>query len=67
MFIAIILPQAKKSGAVTIIVLIAVAINCMLKYIPLFRAISSGFRVIIATIMAAGIGAFLFPVKDEEA
>lgn len=67
MFIAIILPQAKKSRAVVIIVLIAVAITCLLKYIPLFKAISSGFRVIIATVMAAGIGAFLFPVKDEEA
>lgn len=67
MFIAIILPQAKKSRAVVIIVLIAVAITCLLKYIPLFKAVSSGFRVIIATVMAAGIGAFLFPVKDEEA
>lgn len=65
MFIAIILPQAKKSKAVVIIVLISVAITCLLKYIPLFKAVSSGFRVIIATIMGAGIGAFLFPVKEE--
>lgn len=65
MFIAIILPQAKKSKAVIIIVLLAVAITCMLRYVPLFKAVSSGFRVIIATVMAAGIGAFLFPVKEE--
>ncbi|NLC18860.1 MAG: AzlC family ABC transporter permease [Clostridiales bacterium] len=65
MFIAIILPQAKKSRAVIIIVLIAVAITCMLKYFPLFKSISSGFRVIIATVTGAGIGAFLFPIRDE--
>lgn len=64
MFIAIILPQAKKSRPVIIIVLIAVAITCILKYIPLFKAISSGFRVIIATVLGAGIGAWLFPVKE---
>lgn len=67
MFIAIILPQAKKSRAVVIIVLIAVAITCLLKYIPLFKMISSGFRVIIATVLGAGIGAFLFPVREETA
>jgi predicted branched-subunit amino acid permease len=65
MFIAIILPEAKKSRPVIIIVLIAVAITCMLKYFPLFKAISSGFRVIIATIFGAGIGACLFPVKER--
>ena len=65
MFIAIILPQAKKSRPVIIIVLIAVVITCMLKYIPLFKIISSGFRVIIATVLGAGIGALLFPVKEK--
>jgi predicted branched-subunit amino acid permease len=66
MFIAIILPPAKKSKPVIIIVLISVAITCILKFIPLFGAISSGFRVIIATFIGAGLGAFLFPKETEE-
>jgi predicted branched-subunit amino acid permease len=65
MFIAIVIPIAKKSKPVTIIVAISVLAVCILKYIPLFDMISSGFRVIIATIIGAGIGAFLFPIKEE--
>ncbi len=65
MFIAIVLPVAKKSKEVTLIVVISVAIVCLFKYIPVFDGISSGFRVIIATIIAAGLGALLFPIKEE--
>lgn len=66
MFIAIVLPAAKKSRQVTIIVTISVALVCLLRYVPLFRMISSGFRVIIATIIAAGVGAILFPIEDDK-
>lgn len=66
MFIAIIVPPAKKSKAVLVIVLISVCIMCVLKYLPIFQAISRGFRIIIATVLGAGIGAFLFPVKEAE-
>lgn len=65
MFIAIVLPVAKKSKPVIIIVAIAVTVVCILKYVPLFHMVSSGFRVIIATLIAAGIGAFLFPIREE--
>ncbi|TAH64767.1 MAG: branched-chain amino acid ABC transporter permease [Anaerolineaceae bacterium] len=65
MFIAIVLPVAKNSKPVTIIVAISVAVVCILRYIPLFTIVSSGFRLIIATIIGAGIGAFLFPIKDD--
>lgn len=65
MFIAIVLPVAKKSKPVTIIVAISVAIVCIIRYIPIFSMVSSGFRVIIATIIGAGIGAFLFPIEDD--
>lgn len=65
MFIAIVLPVAKKSKQVSIIVAISVAVVCILRYVPLFKMVSSGFRVIIATITAAGIGAILFPIEDK--
>lgn len=66
MFIAIIIPAAKKSLSVTSIIAISVAVVCILKYIPFFQFISSGFRVIIATIIGAGIGALLFPAEDNK-
>lgn len=64
MFIAIIIPPAKKSKAVAYVILISVIIACILRYIPLFGIISAGFRVIIATILGAGIGAVLSPIED---
>jgi predicted branched-subunit amino acid permease len=65
MFIAIIVPPAKKSKTVLVIVMISVFIMCVFKYIPVFVVISPGFRIIIATALGAGIGAFLFPDKEE--
>lgn len=63
MFIAIILPAAKKSKTIALIILTSVAVVCLLRYIPLFHSISSGFRVIIATIVGAGLGAIMFPME----
>lgn len=66
MFIAIIVPPARKSKPVLIILLLSIIIHCCLRYIPIFSFISSGFRVIIATVFAAGIGAFLYPIDDKK-
>ena len=65
MFIAIVLPEAKKSKPITLIVAISVLAVCLLRYVPVFKMVSSGFRVIIATVIGAGIGAVLFPIKDD--
>jgi predicted branched-subunit amino acid permease len=65
MFIAIIVPPAKKSKPIFMIIAISIAINMLLKYIPIFYFISGGFRVIAATILGAGIGAALWPIEEE--
>lgn len=66
MFIAIIIPPARKSQAVVVILTISVAISCILFYVPVFQAISSGFRVIIATVIGASAGALLYPAEEGE-
>ena len=66
MFVAIFVPAARKAFGVFIVVLIAVAASCCLKYIPLFDSVSEGFAIIICTVLAAAVGAVLFPVKSEE-
>lgn len=66
MFIALLVPAARDSVHILIIVLIAVFVNCILKYIPLFSVVSSGFRIILATVIGAGAGAVLFPKDSEE-
>lgn len=66
MFIALLVPAARDSVHILIIVLMAVFVNCFLKYIPLFSFVSSGFRIILATVIGAGAGAVLFPKDSEE-
>lgn len=66
MFIAIIVPPAVKSHKVFLIILISVVITLIIKYIPVFAFISDGFRTIIATIVGAALGAYLFPVEEAQ-
>lgn len=66
MFIAIVVPVAKKSRPVMIVAVIAIVISCCLYYIPALDVISDGIGIIIATVLAAGIGAVLFPVSQSD-
>lgn len=65
MFLAIIIPPAKKSRPLQAVIALAIAITCIL-CMPFFSFISSGFRMILATVLSAGIMAILVPVKQEE-
>jgi len=66
MFLAIILPPARKEHPVRIVVLIAVALSLLLRYTPVLNQISSGFAIIICAVAASTIGAILFPLKEGE-
>lgn len=68
MFIAIIIPAAKHSKPIVGAILIAIVCSCVLYYVPVLKAhISSGFAVIIVTLIAAGVMAYIAPIKEEEA
>lgn len=67
MFIAIVIPPACKEKAVAVVALIAIAVSVAFKYLPLLNQVSGGFVVIICAVVAATVGALLFPVKDEPA
>ena len=64
MFIAIIIPVARRDKNVLIVLIAAVAVSCILYFALPF--ISSGWAVIIAAVTASAIGATLFPHKEEE-
>ena len=67
MFIALIVPAAREKENVCFVVLLAVLCSCIIRYVPGLNHISSGFRVILSTIIAAGIGARLFPEPISDA
>lgn len=64
MFIAIIIPPAKKERSVLIVVSIAALFAILFKYV--FTSITSGFAIIISAVIASAVGALLFPISDEE-
>lgn len=66
MFVAIVVPVARKARPVMCVVLIAIVLSCIFYYVPLFQNISSGIAVILATVIAASVGAWLFPVPAGE-
>lgn len=64
MFIAIIVPAAKKCRKDLIVILLAAAFSTIFKY--LLPMVSFGFAIIISAILAAIVGAILFPVDVAE-
>jgi predicted branched-subunit amino acid permease len=66
MFIAIIIPPARKNKLLAALITISMAASFVFHKLPLFASISSGVKTIILTVVIAGIAAILFPVKEEE-
>ena len=66
MFLAVIIPPAKKSKAVFLVVLGSMAMSTLFRIIPVLNRVSTGFMIIIVTVTAAGTAAALCPVKIEE-
>lgn len=64
MFMAVIIPPARKQKSVLIVVLVSALISVLFKY--LLTAVSSGFVVIISAVIASVIGAVIFPVGEED-
>lgn len=64
MFLAIIIPPARKARSVMMVVLLAAALSTAFKF--LLPGLSSGFAMIICAIVAALAGALLFPLRFEE-
>ncbi len=66
MFLAIIIPPAKENHFIAALVAISMGLSWIFSVAPVLSGISSGFRVIILTILIAGVAAAVRPVEDEE-
>lgn len=64
MFIAIIIPPAKKLASVRKVIIMAAFISCLFTALNDVIQIGSGFVIIICTILSAGLAAYLYPVKE---
>lgn len=67
MFIAIVVPVAKKERPVLLVVLLAMVLSCLFTWLPGLNTLPSGISVSLCAILAAAVGGVIFPVKEEVA
>lgn len=65
MFIAIVVPPARKNPRLLPVIGIAAGVSCLIRYVPFLQFISSGFSVIICALTASVIGAAVYPIAQE--
>ena len=65
MFMAIVIPPARKSRPVLLVVVSAMIISFLFSIIPGLKNIGSGFVIIIVTLIVSCTAAALFPVQEE--
>lgn len=66
MFLAVIIPPAKKDKVIAAVVVVSMAASYLFSTLPMLRDISSGFRIMILTFLIAGAAAVIKPVSLEE-
>ena len=66
MFLAVIIPPARKNRPVLFVVLGSMAVSTIFATVPVLKQVSSGFVIIITTLLAAGTAAYFCPVKEEK-
>lgn len=66
MFLAVIIPAAKKDRVVAGLIICCFAASLCMSCLPVFSGISSGTRTIILTLVLSTAAALLFPKTEEE-
>ena len=67
MFIAIVIPPAKRERSVAAAALLALVFSCLFAWVPALQKAPTGTPIVICTVAAAALCAWLFPVKEEAA
>ena len=65
MLLAVIIPPTKGNKMLTVLIIISMVASLLFASLPILNTISSGVKIILLTIVIAGIAAILFPVKEE--
>lgn len=65
MFIAIVVPVAKKEKATALCVVTTIALSLAFKFLPFLSVIPSGFTMIICAVVASVIFAIVAPIKED--
>ncbi len=66
MFIAIIAPRAARELPIFTVVAVAVGLQCAFTFLPLLSAVPAGISISVSAVVAALLGAALFPSRRRE-
>ena len=66
MFIAIVVPPARQEKPVLITVILALVLSCLFTWAPVLKEVSAGISIVICTVAAAAVVAWLHPIEEEE-
>lgn len=66
MFLAVVIPPAKTNRAVLAVVVGAMAVSTLFQTVPALKKVSSGFVIIITTVLVAGAAAYICPVEEKK-
>lgn len=66
MFLAIIIPAAKKNKIIAGVIAACFALSSAAAYIPFVSGINESIRTVILTVVISAGAALLFPIKEEE-
>ncbi len=66
MFVAIVIPQTKKSRATAFCVLFAIILSCAFEYVAPLSKVPGGFVIIICATLASALFAWIAPVRISE-
>lgn len=66
MFLAIIVPPAKRSRPIRSAVLLAALLSCVFRYVPGLNRVSGGFSVVLCALAASVLCALKRPIQEAE-
>jgi len=65
MFIAIVIPPARKERPVFYAVMLALICSCLFAWLPGLQSVSPGIAIVVCTVAAAAFCAWKFPIAEE--
>ena len=66
MFIAVVIPPARKDGRILAIVLVSMLGSWLFTLEPIASYISEGVKIIILTLVISALAAVIWPLKEDE-
>lgn len=65
MFVGLLIPTIRRNRIALIISIVAMGVNWIFKWIPALKSLNGGWGIVISTVIAATLGAILFPRESE--